>query len=368
MHQIERQVFCLTGATGFLGCQLLVSLVHRYKKIIVVVRAESKSVAKSRLLAKMNEAALSMHKKPDLPLWESVLSVYSGDVTEYTLGLSQQDLNEIGMNNIDMVFHFAGNLKYEDRYRSEIFEVNVKGTQNTLELAAMLNVDRFVHISTAFVAGRETGQIEEELRNSSGGFNNAYEESKCHAEHLVIEYCGKNGIDAKILRPAIVVGPSVTLWTGGSATGLYGIVNLLNRTKGAFSSLGRDPIIVGDKNTPAYISPVDYFVGDTLYLLDQGFPGGPIYHAMCETTLNAQHLIDAFHQEIGTPHFTFKESFDGDPSTIESMYDKFMKLYGAACRYPKYFVRSLPEQPSITIGQLRGYVAECVIGMQSPEL
>ena len=60
---------------------------------------------------------------------------------------------------------------------------------------------RFAYVSTAFVAGRRTGVIAEELAEPSAGWVNAYEQSKFEAEQLVCRHAA----DWIILRPTTVV-------------------------------------------------------------------------------------------------------------------------------------------------------------------
>jgi nucleoside-diphosphate-sugar epimerase len=64
-------------------------------------------------------------------------------------------------------------------------------------------------VSTAYVAGLTSGFCPEELVRPPA-FTNVYEETKCRAEWLAAERCGKAGIPLSIYRPSIVYGHSET--------------------------------------------------------------------------------------------------------------------------------------------------------------
>ncbi len=350
----------ITGATGFLSSHFILSAIHKYDKIYALVRGKSQVEATSRLIKSLDKAAESIYLPPNPTLWENKIHIIHGDVTKEKLGLSPLDIEMLRQSNIFEFWNFAGSLKYEEKYRDEIFSTNINGTLNSLETSKLLDINNFLHVSTAFSAGQSTGEIPEELHAINSLFNNPYEESKCIAEHHVSEYCENHGINFCILRPGIVVGPSTTQKTGGSDTGLYGFISILNRTKEALKALDHAPTLIGDEYTPVHISPVDYFVQDALYIAEHGFQNRSIYHTLCTTSINADDLSQAFQQEIGIPKFHLTPSYDRDPTPIEAMYNKVLKMYGVACRYPKQFDRSLPAQQSISIDQLNNYIRECI--------
>ncbi|WP_188152147.1 alpha/beta fold hydrolase [Teredinibacter waterburyi] len=357
---IKSDVIVITGATGFLSSHLLLTLVYKYKKIYAIVRGEDSKSANARLMKKLDEASESSYSAPDFEKWERVIQVLSGDVTLPNFGISESDFSLLASEKPSAIWHFAGSLKYEEKFREDIFRCNVEGTRLCLNATKQLKIPNFYYVSTAFVVGQKLGPCTETLSDTGGEFNNPYEESKCIAEHLVVDYCDTENICYKIVRPGIVVGPSTSLRTGGSDTGLYGFVAILNRTRDALLGLDHNPTLIGDETTPVHISPVDYFVDDIIHLIETNFSGGDIFHTLCETSIFANDLADAFHLQIGIPRFKLEETYDGSPSPIEQMYNKVMKMYGVACRYPKTFVRSLPAQESISKDKLQGYITECL--------
>jgi nucleoside-diphosphate-sugar epimerase len=107
---------------------------------------------------------------------------------------------------VGVVIHLAADTQFS-RSLPEARAVNTEGTRRLLELAGdSPNPVRFAYVSTAFVAGRNTGTMIEGDNGSAAGWVNAYEQSKYEAEALV----RASGLDWVILRPSTIVcdGPS----------------------------------------------------------------------------------------------------------------------------------------------------------------
>jgi nucleoside-diphosphate-sugar epimerase len=82
---------------------------------------------------------------------------------------------------------------------------NLFTTQSALRIAEKVpNISRFIHLSTAYVAGKQKGIIRENMATLEQKFHNPYEKSKLEAEKCVESF----GLPYTILRPSIVVGRS----------------------------------------------------------------------------------------------------------------------------------------------------------------
>ncbi len=206
----------VTGATGFLGSHFIAGAAGPTGGLWALVRGANAAVAQQRLTQRLG---------PSAPPVEVVL----GDIEREAGGLSEADLGSLADAGIGDFWHFAATLAYEARATARmILRRNVEGTQRVLLLAHRVGARRFIYVSTAFVAGKRTGAIPEELHEiTEHGFNNVYEESKCRAEHEVMRLGREFGMDVRILRPPIVVGPTSDFSSGGSDSGFYGFANLL---------------------------------------------------------------------------------------------------------------------------------------------
>jgi long-chain acyl-CoA synthetase len=195
----------LTGATGFLGMELLARYLQRTdRRIYALVRARDP-----------NEAAARMR---DTCAWlfgdasahaERVIAV-PADLTVAGLGLSRRGRAEIAAEVTEVV-HGAASVSFEQPLH-EAREINVRGTQRMLELCEQIAAPQSVtYISTAYVAGRHVGAFGEDDLDVDQSFRNTYERSKYEAEQIVRSYAGC--LPLRILRPSIIVGDSASGWT-----------------------------------------------------------------------------------------------------------------------------------------------------------
>jgi nucleoside-diphosphate-sugar epimerase len=135
-------------------------------------------------------------------------------------------LKKIGV--IDAVIHAAGLAhQFDDLKRENFQSVNVKGTENILELSKQLCVEHFILISSVSVYGNTyniSGKIRENTKNTENvgkkekkeniektehsecSPEGAYAESKLESEIIARQICEEAGINLTILRLATVIG------------------------------------------------------------------------------------------------------------------------------------------------------------------
>jgi dihydroflavonol-4-reductase len=166
----------VTGATGFIGSNLVGALVARGYSVSCLVRRSS------------DTAAL----KP-LPV-----RLVAG-------GIDEPAALRDAVQGIHTVYHLAGLTKASGRER--YFQINQTGTRLLLEAIADVNpgLCRFVHMSSLAAAGPSTGRpglVEGESANPISW----YGESKLRSEEEVLRYSGSFSV--AILRPSAVYGPA----------------------------------------------------------------------------------------------------------------------------------------------------------------
>ncbi len=123
-----------------------------------------------------------------------------GDIAAPGLGLDVPTRAQLA-RKVTAVVHFAANTSFSQALE-HARAINTAGTANLLALSdALPRVRRFVHVSTAFVAGAATGRILEWDNGDSAGWVNAYEQSKYEAEALV----RASTREWVILRPSTIV-------------------------------------------------------------------------------------------------------------------------------------------------------------------
>jgi len=257
-----RLTIFLTGSTGFLGGKLLNNLLETTDHtLFVLVRDMQKA---ELLVANLSGNAATRIK------------LLKGDITQPLCGLSDDVIQEM-KGKVDIFYHIAALVKFDEELREEIFAVNYRGTENALELAKLFNVKQFFYISTAYTVGKRENGIEE-LYPIDANVHNPYEESKVKSEHLALSYT--KYMDVSIFRPSIIVGDSETGEADSEFT-LYGFMRALDvfKRRVVRSTEKADIIyrVVGSKNATSNFVPVNY-VADILALAASKAQAGMIYN------------------------------------------------------------------------------------------
>ena len=208
----------ITGATGFLGTEVCAELIHTgAHQIYALVRAENEEMALHRLRGAW------YHDKTLYQAIGTLVIPVTGDFTEPGLGLSGEAVRTL-RESVSLVIHAGAEIGFR-KGEAELISVNREGTRNMLAFAGTLpDLARFVHISTAYVAGRRKGII---LEDEPVGkvFSSLYEKSKAEAEELV----RSSGLPFAICRPGMIVGDSRTGWAKNFNTVYYLIKLMLTK-------------------------------------------------------------------------------------------------------------------------------------------
>jgi thioester reductase-like protein len=252
----DRQGVLLTGATGFLGGEVLARLLECEEgPVYTLIRAEDDE----RAAARLRRVVASLMGSDEA--CERAIAV-AGDITQPRLGMSHRRRDWLA-ERVDRVIHSAASVSFTlglDESRA----INVDGTRRVLAMARYCatrgELRSFVHVSTAYVAGTRPGPFGEHELEVGQGFRNAYEQSKFEAELLLRER--GRGLPVQVVRPSIVVGDSRSGWTPA--------FNVLYSPLRAFSS-GAYPLSPARRSAPVDIVPVDY-VADAILALE-GRPG-----------------------------------------------------------------------------------------------
>jgi thioester reductase-like protein len=193
----------LTGATGFLGMEVLARLLEAGdRKVVALVRAADDAAAEDRLYGVLN----TLWRDPT-PYRANVRAV-AGDVTSPGLGLEQTARNALA-EEVGAVLHCAASISF-DLPVEDARAINVEGTREVIgfarECKALGRLERFVHVSTAYVAGKYEGTFRERQLDAGQEFRNTYEQTKWEAEHVVREATdlspavARHRLDARLQR------------------------------------------------------------------------------------------------------------------------------------------------------------------------
>ena len=171
----------VTGGTGFLGSYIIKQLVEK------------------------GYAVRAIRRSSKLPFWISkeiidAVEWMDGDVLDV---VALQD----AMEGVDTVIHSAAIVSFAKKDRKEMYQVNVEGTANVVNMALEKNVRRLIHISSVAALGRSEngGHVNEEKKWEESKANTHYGKSKFKAELQVWRGISE-GLEAVIVNPSTILG------------------------------------------------------------------------------------------------------------------------------------------------------------------
>src|ERR1700734_1692296 len=168
------ELILVTGATGFLGTQLVSELLERNPraKLTLLIRSRTGQTAQQRADAIVPEGDRAR------------VEVLAGDVSLPDCGLASADYERLAAETT-RVIPSAAAVRF-DHSLEEARNLNVEGTRRVLDFAAAApQLRSFAYVGTAYVAGQRTGLIRENELSVGQGYRNTYEQSKAEAEALV---------------------------------------------------------------------------------------------------------------------------------------------------------------------------------------
>ncbi|KAJ5697920.1 hypothetical protein N7488_011604 [Penicillium malachiteum] len=210
----EGSVF-LTGATGFIGANLLARLLSmpKMKKIACLARGNKNCSPIARIQNTLKKYELWTDNTSDSM---NKVIILDGDFTQNRLGLSDQDYQWL-IGWAPAIFHSAAKVNWCDTYSGHLAP-NVLGTKNILQVAASRRRKTLHYISTidvwavtGLILGTEVVPEEGRLKIylASLPFDTGYAQSQWVADEMV-QRVREKGLPVIIYRPGFVVGDSKT--------------------------------------------------------------------------------------------------------------------------------------------------------------
>jgi thioester reductase-like protein len=277
-HRSTQGAILLTGATGFLGREMLPRLLARSegRSIYLLIRGHDDIDVQRRFLT-MVDSLCSRWPGVD----RTRLCPLRGDLTLPRLGLAREAEQELA-RSVTRIIHAAASV-HLNMPLAEARRTNLGGAREILRLAGSCRrLERLAWISTAFVAGDRQGCILEGELQCGQNFLNAYEQSKFEAE-LMARSAGTH-LPLTIFRPSIIVGDSRDGYTCNFAS-IYWPLRLV-----AEGVLRRVP---GDPQTPLDLVPVDHVADAVVELMEHRGAIGSCYQLVAgrSGTISAQELL-----------------------------------------------------------------------------
>jgi thioester reductase-like protein len=340
----------LTGATGFVGMELLARYLERTERpVLTMVRAGSDEAARERIGAVLENLFGYRAGR-----YEDRVTAVAGDLTAPRLGLDPARWDWLAEAST-MTVHCAASVSFGQSLE-EARAINVEGTRRMLELAGRAKelggLDRYAQVSTAYVAGNHAGRFYECDLDVGQSFNNSYEQSKFEAEQLVRSH---PDLPFTILRPSIVVGDSNSGWTAAFNV-LYWPLRALAR--------GLFPAVPAIASAPVDVVSVDY-VADGIHELCEA-PGGirQTYHltagAEASTIAEIAELASGYFQQPPPRLLSPAEFMSADHGVARSMLEEgamYFPYFSVATTFDDTFTRVQLQPAGINVSPLRDYMS-----------
>ena len=244
----------INGANGYVASHLINELLLQDFRVAALVRGNEEQRAADR----MKQALTETYYAADVPAEK--LEVYDYSLLDKDFALSPDSLKDIFSGTIDF-FHFAASLKFKLNDKEEIFRINIKGLENSIEtfLKYAGPKSRFFFVSTAYSCGKFSGIYKEQFYGNETieGFRNYYEQSKRFAENTVKKYMKEKNLNAHVLRLSQVVGHNKS----GVTVTDYGVFDFAKRIHGITSKYPHKKVRLQiDPDSTQNLIPIDNVV------------------------------------------------------------------------------------------------------------
>jgi amino acid adenylation domain-containing protein/thioester reductase-like protein len=282
---VPARAVLLTGATGFLGVNLLEQLLTQTSATVYcLVRAPNREAANARVRRALRDARLWREE------FAHRLVAVPGSLDQPGLGLGPE-VHERLVSVVDAIYHNGAVVNFLATY-AQLRAPNVWGTGELLRLAAGKRAVPVHFVSTVGVLA--PGSLTEEpAPETADHLDRGYERTKWVAERLVTAACAR-GLPAVVYRPGRIGGHTVT-GTGPRDDLVWQLVRLC-------AELGAEP----DVEIPFFVAPVDYVARALIRLSLRGVSSG-VYHLTGRHAVSSGRILARL-REAGYPMRRLKVS------------------------------------------------------------
>jgi dihydroflavonol-4-reductase len=203
----------VTGATGFIGSNLVRALLSQGVEVRAFVRPASRCEAVEGL----------------------TIEVAHGDLLD-------KPSVERALQGCDVLFHVAAAYTFWTANPELVYETNVRGTENVLSAAREARIAKVVYTSTESTIGIRGHALGTEGATASlESLSGPYKKSKLLAEQAALRMCDR-GLPVTIVNPTMPVGP----WDLKPTPSGQVIVDFLNGRMPAYVDTGLNVVDVRD--------------------------------------------------------------------------------------------------------------------------
>ncbi len=181
----------ITGATGFVGSYLTRYLVKNgYTNLVCLKRPTSRMDLVEDI---QNQVKWAVGDVLDVPFLENILRGHQ----------------------IEQIYHCAAVVSFDPRDREEMYKINVIGTENVVNAALEVGIEKLVYTSSIAAIGRVEHEpwVRETNKWQRSPLNSHYAISKYQAEQEVWRGIAE-GLTAAMVNPTVILGAQ--FWEQGT--------------------------------------------------------------------------------------------------------------------------------------------------------
>ncbi|ESQ37562.1 hypothetical protein EUTSA_v10002497mg [Eutrema salsugineum] len=170
LQYLDKKSILVIGAAGFLAkifVEKILRVAPNVKKLYLLLRASDGKSATQRFNEILGTDLYKVMKEKygeNLNHISEKITIVNGDVSLEDLGLHNEDSSDLEhemVHQLDAIVNLAATTNFEERYDVAL-GINTLGAANALNFAKRCaKVKVFVHVSTAYVCGEQTGLIME---------------------------------------------------------------------------------------------------------------------------------------------------------------------------------------------------------------
>lgn len=181
---MKNRMYLVTGAAGLLGSNITKQLIEAGEEV----------------------RALVLEGDPAVKHVPNQAEVMFGDITN-NVSLERFFTTE---NREVIVIHCASIVTVVDEYSKKVYDVNVNGTRNVIEMCRKHQVKKLVYISSTSAIPELPGNqtIRETDHFSPEGIIGFYGQTKAEATQIVLDAVRQYQLDASIVFPTGICGPN----------------------------------------------------------------------------------------------------------------------------------------------------------------
>ncbi|WP_438433859.1 non-ribosomal peptide synthetase [Gorillibacterium sp. sgz500922] len=292
----------LTGATGYLGSQLLCELLKRPEPTVTcLVRKQGAASAYERLAERMEDYFGAEARER----MDGRVTVVEGDLEAEGLGLNEAVRDRLTAS-LDLILHCGAEVRHFGS-QDHFARANVDSTRRLLDLAATREGIRFHFISTMGIpeelalAGQWKSFASAEGYDYTAAVDNVYTQSKLEAEKLVVRAGETGRVPATVYRVGNLCCDSAT---GRFQRNVDG--NAFYRMLKAMLLLGRAPRVRWEVD----LTPIDYAGWSIVELALQPDNAGRLFHICNPRAVSYEQLVELFREHGYAIEWMEKDAYE----------------------------------------------------------